>query len=241
MLRSKLVCKSGESFQDDESIYNIIDIDLDSSETECNMISLTSLIHNERRNADPNQSFLSTADQDETRLTLAYERLRVVPKSIVDQFADSVQILDISHNNISNLDFLVHFKCLNTLIADSNQINETTTLPQMPNLRLLWFNHCKVTKLYPWIKSLHESCPNLTHLSLMGNYAAPSYFNGGTFYEYLQYRLYVISLFDSLVHLDDRAVTKDQKREAVRLYRRPFLERLAVCTSKDFPFSVALK
>lgn len=46
----------------------------------------------------------------------------------------------------------------------------------------------QIVNLYPWIRNVQESCPNLKYLSLMGNPAAPSYLNGGNFYEYLQYR-----------------------------------------------------
>ncbi|XP_028174354.1 leucine-rich melanocyte differentiation-associated protein-like isoform X1 [Ostrinia furnacalis] len=166
-------------------------------------------------------------DQDDpTRLTLAYENLYELPRTIVERFADHIRYLDISHNKITNLDALVHFKHLTSLIADSNPITENCFLPPLPKLELLWLNHCKIASLYPWVGKLKESCPNLQYLCLMGNPAAPSYLNGGTFYEYLQYRLFVISQFPTLNHLDDRKVTEDQQIEAQRLYKRPFLERL---------------
>lgn len=41
------------------------------------------------------------------------------------------------------------------------------------------------------------------------------------------YRLFVISLFPNLRHLDDRIVTDDQVKEALRLYKRPLIERIA--------------
>ncbi|CAB3235323.1 unnamed protein product [Arctia plantaginis] len=165
------------------------------------------------------------SDSD-SRLTLAYENLYEIPKTIVERFADHIKYLDLSHNKITNLDSLVYFKNLTSLIADSNPITEDCNLPPLPKLELLWLNRCKIASLYPWVGKLKESCPNLQYLSLMGNPAAPSYFNGGTFYEYLQYRLFVISQFPSLTHLDDRRVTEDQRLEAQRLYKRPFLERI---------------
>lgn len=58
----------------------------------------------------------------------------------------------------------------------------------MPNLELLWLNHNYIKNLHPFIKNLHKSIPNLKYLCLMGNEAAPSYLNGGSFFEYLQYR-----------------------------------------------------
>ncbi|XP_039750336.1 leucine-rich melanocyte differentiation-associated protein-like isoform X2 [Pararge aegeria] len=173
------------------------------------------------------QSADDTNEEDPTKLTLAYERLYELPRTIVERFADHIRYLDISHNKITNLDALVHFKHLTSLIADDNPITENCFLPPMPKLQLLWLNRCKISSLYPWVGKLKESCPALCLLSLMGNPAAPSYFNGGTFYDYLQYRLFVISQFPSLRHLDDRAVAGDQRAEARRLYRRPLLERLA--------------
>ncbi|XP_063893788.1 leucine-rich melanocyte differentiation-associated protein isoform X1 [Helicoverpa armigera] len=164
--------------------------------------------------------------EENEKLTLAYERLYDIPKTIVERFSDHIKYLDISHNKITNLDALVYFKSLTSLIADDNPITENCYLPPLPKLELLWLNRCQITSLYPWVGKLKESCPNLQILSLMGNPAAPSYFNGGTFYEYLQYRLFVISQFPSLHHLDDRRVTEDQRLEAQRLYKRPFFERI---------------
>lgn len=82
----------------------------------------------------------------------------------------------------------MEFKELTSLICDHNNITSTSFIPFMPNLELLWLNHCKIAELYPWAQRLRHSCPNLKYLSLMGNPAAPSYLNGGNFYEYLQYR-----------------------------------------------------
>ncbi|XP_059054579.1 leucine-rich melanocyte differentiation-associated protein-like [Achroia grisella] len=164
-------------------------------------------------------------EDDSTKLNLAYENLYEIPRTIVERFADYITYLDISHNKITNLDALVHFRHLTSLIADNNPVTENCILPPLPKLQLLWLNRCKISSLYPWVGKLKESCPNLSHLCLMGNPAAPSYLNGGTFYEYLQYRLFVISQFPSLNHLDDRNVTDDQRQEAQRLYKRPLLER----------------
>lgn len=122
------------------------------------------------------------------RLSMAYERLQRIPAIILEEIAPYVKILDISHNEFSNLDFLKEFKQLHSLICDHNNITSSVELPYLPNLELLWLNHCKINELYPWARKLRQSCPNLKYLSLMGNAAAPSYLNGGNFYEYIQYR-----------------------------------------------------
>lgn len=155
------------------------------------------------------------------------------------------------------MQFLANFDNLTSLNLDHNRIDENTVFPYMPTLELLWLNNNNVQSLYPFVKNLHRSVPNLKYLSIMGNNAAPSYLNGGSFYGYLQYRcvlmedvpstalrsnesppmksiyiylkcarhlsnrLYVLSWFPNLVHLDDRTVTDDQRKEAIRLFNRP--------------------
>ncbi|XP_044742400.1 leucine-rich melanocyte differentiation-associated protein-like isoform X2 [Chrysoperla carnea] len=187
------------------------------------MTSLGTLVFLEQRSykhgsTDNNEVYMYSSDEDK-RLTLAYEKLKTIPQPLIDRFALAVHSLDISHNEISNVDFLCEFKYLSSLVADHNEITSETVFPHMPQLELLWLNHCKIQQLYPWARKLQLSCPNLKHLSLMGNPAAPSYLNGGSFYDYLQYRLFIISLFPKLIHLDDRPITTDQRNEAERIYK----------------------
>lgn len=119
---------------------------------------------------------------------MAYERLHQMPKILLHELAATIKILDISYNEFNNLDFLSEFTELTSLICDHNNITSDTNLPFMPKLELLWLNHCKINELNRFVRKLQCSCPNLKYLSLMGNQAAPSYLNGGNFYEYLQYR-----------------------------------------------------
>ncbi|CAH0553901.1 unnamed protein product [Brassicogethes aeneus] len=176
-----------------------------------------------------------TEDDNIHRLSLAYERLSTMPKILIQELGSLIKILDISNNEFQNLDFLSEFKELTSLICDHNKITANTVIPYLPKLELLWMNHCKITELYPWARKLQQSCPNLKYLSLMGNSMAPSYLNGGSLYEYLQYRLFIISLFPDLKHLDDRAVTEEQKQEAQRMYQKPFVERLMQKTQTKLP------
>ncbi|XP_019878234.2 uncharacterized protein LOC109606101 isoform X2 [Aethina tumida] len=174
-----------------------------------------------------------TKDDNLNRLSLAYEGLNRMPKLLIEELAENIEILDISHNEFDNLDFLSEFKQVTTLICDHNKISAKTTLPYMPKLELLWMNHCKISELYPWAKRLQQSCPNLKYLSLMGNSVSPSHLNGGTIYEYLQ--LFLISLFPQLKHLDDRTVTADQRAEAEKMYKRPLLERFVHNSQRKLP------
>ncbi|XP_063931743.1 leucine-rich melanocyte differentiation-associated protein-like isoform X1 [Zophobas morio] len=201
------------------------------------MASLSNFLllgHTLNRNDDFHNS-CNLEDDNLHRLSLAYEKLHTIPKILLQELAPVVRILDLSNNEFENLDFLSEFKSLSTLICDHNRITSDTPIPYMPKLELFWLNHCKVASLYPWARKLQLSCPNLQYLSLMGNPVAPSCLNGGNFYEYWQYRLFIVSLFPKLVHLDDRPVTPDQRKEAERLYRKPLVERLVMKTHANLP------
>ncbi|XP_011699705.1 PREDICTED: leucine-rich repeat-containing protein C10orf11-like isoform X1 [Wasmannia auropunctata] len=173
------------------------------------------------------QSFTS-GDSSNTQvdsLSLAYEDLFTMPHNIIQDYSLTVQHLDISNNMFSrNLQFLSEFDNLRSINLDHNKVDDITVFPNMPNLELLWLNHNCIKSLYPFVKNLHRSVPNLKYLCLMGNEAAPSYLNGGDFCDYLRYRLYVLSWFPHLVHLDDRTVTEQQLLQAKKLFKRSLLE-----------------
>lgn len=54
-------------------------------------------------------------------------------------------------------------------------------------------------------------------------------------------RMFVLSWFPYLVHLDDRLVTEEQRLEAKRLYKRPMLENIFTLPDrvKDIHFRMA--
>jgi hypothetical protein len=53
---------------------------------------------------------------------------------------------------------------------------------------------------------------------MMNNPAAPSFFNGGLYKQYVDYRHYVISQLPRLIMLDDRQVSLEERQEAERIY-----------------------
>uniref|UniRef100_A0A0V0G773 Putative u2-associated snrnp a' protein n=1 Tax=Triatoma dimidiata TaxID=72491 RepID=A0A0V0G773_TRIDM len=157
---------------------------------------------------------------EECRLDLAHQNLEYVPKSLIKNYQDVVQIIDLSNNQIRDVSFLEGCIQLTSIIVDHNELNSDVVFPRLPQVKLLWMNYNWLTKLYPFVERLAYSFPYLEHLSLMGNVIVPP-LNEDTFYHYLQYRLFVISRLQRLLYLDDRAVTEDEKEEALRLYRRP--------------------
>ncbi|XP_014776787.1 leucine-rich melanocyte differentiation-associated protein [Octopus bimaculoides] len=162
--------------------------------------------------------------QTHTRVSLAYQDLSELPMEFMLKYGDWLDELDLTYNRISDLRFLSHFPLLSTLILDHNTIRSHIKLPVMSDLHTLWLNHNKVENLGVFIYSIAKSCPKLKYLSLMNNDAAPSYFNGGTYQQYVDYRQYVISQIPTLEILDDKCITDEERGEAEKIYQRAILQ-----------------
>ena len=80
------------------------------------------------------------------------------------------------------------FKKLNTLILDNNKLTSHVNFPIIESLHTLWVNHNKITNLSSFVETIAKCFPHLRYFSMMNNEAAPSYFNGGTYYQYKDYR-----------------------------------------------------
>lgn len=89
---------------------------------------------------------------------------------------------------ISDFHFLQDFTQLNTLILDNNNLTNHVKFPYMESLHTLWLNQNKITNLSAFIETVAKCLPNLKYFSMMNNEAAPSYFNGGTYQQYKDYR-----------------------------------------------------
>ena len=84
--------------------------------------------------------------------------------------------------------FLHDFEKLNSLILDNNNLNSHVKFPYLSSLETLWVNHNSIFNLSVFIEMVAKSFPKLKFLSMMDNQAAPSYFNGGTYAQYKDYR-----------------------------------------------------
>jgi hypothetical protein len=92
-------------------------------------------------------------------------------------------------------------------------------------LHTLWINHNQIMNLSVFIQALTTHCPQLKYLSMMNNPAAPSFFNGGSYKQYVDYRHYVISQLPHLIMLDDRQVSLEERQDAERIYTAITLTR----------------
>ncbi|XP_011194025.2 uncharacterized protein LOC105219525 isoform X1 [Zeugodacus cucurbitae] len=107
--------------------------------------------------------------EENGRISLAYENLRTIPQRIAVKFATHTKFLDLSCNQFQNLSFLSFFNELDTLILDHNCNLDSSTLPFLPNLKILWINNCNIYNLDEWMERIQSHCPLLEHLSVMGN------------------------------------------------------------------------
>ncbi|CAL1546613.1 unnamed protein product [Lymnaea stagnalis] len=152
------------------------------------------------------------------RVSLAYMELAELPVDIISQYGNTIIELDLSHNKVSDLRFLISLPRLQSLVVDHNKISSHVKMPLCRQLQTLWVNHNNIQNLGLFITSLAKNCPNIRILSMMNNEAAPSFFNGGNYQQYLDYRYFVISSLPKLEVLDYTAVTPEERSEARRLY-----------------------
>jgi Leucine-rich repeat (LRR) protein len=160
------------------------------------------------------------------------ERLLPIDKHIIEY-------LDLTENHLDDLRFLIELPNLRTLILDKNRINSNVKIPRLDMLHTIWINHNQIANLSVFIQTLVTQCPQLKYLSMMNNPAAPSFFNGGSYKQYVDYRHYVISQLPRLIMLDDRQVSLEERQEAERIYTPMTLTRREKVSLKNQRLNLA--
>ncbi|KAL7880161.1 hypothetical protein SRHO_G00024150 [Serrasalmus rhombeus] len=153
------------------------------------------------------------------RLSFAYQGLLEIPYDIILEQRDTLEVLDLSYNLLDDPALLVELEKLSTLILDCNNYTAHVKFPYMPSLTTLWINKNKISNLPIIVEEIRCKFPNIKILSMMNNEAAPSYFNGGSLTQYIDYRQYVISQIPSLEVLDDTEVQEKERELARKTYR----------------------
>ncbi|XP_028973130.2 uncharacterized protein LOC114830229 isoform X1 [Esox lucius] len=114
---------------------------------------------------------------------------------------------------------LVELEKLSTLILDCNSYSSHVKFPYMPSVTTVCINKNKISNLPIFVEEIRTKFPNIKILSMMNNEAAPSYFNGGSLTQYIDYRQYVISQIPTLKILDDTEVLGKERAQAKKTYR----------------------
>ncbi len=125
---------------------------------------------------------------ESTRVSLAFHDLIELNKDIISKYSSIAQVLDLSHNNFSDLRSLETFQNVHTLILDNNNLKSHVKFPSLPKVKILWVNRNRIANLTVFIETVTGAFPDLQYLSMNNNPAAPSFFNGGSYEQYLDYR-----------------------------------------------------
>ncbi|KAL0970325.1 hypothetical protein UPYG_G00240480 [Umbra pygmaea] len=159
-------------------------------------------------------------------LSFAYQGLLDIPYEAILAQQNTLEVLDLSYNLLEDPALLVELEKLSTLNLDCNCFSSHVKFPYMPSVTTLCVNKNKISNLPIFVEEIRTKFPNIKFLSMMNNEAAPSYFNGGSLIQYIDYsshsdthRLYVISQLPSLEILDDTEVQGKERVQAKKTYR----------------------
>uniref|UniRef100_A0A3B5LY55 Uncharacterized protein n=1 Tax=Xiphophorus couchianus TaxID=32473 RepID=A0A3B5LY55_9TELE len=119
-------------------------------------------------------------------LSFAYQGLTEIPYDSILMQTDTLKVLDLSYNILDEYPFLLI--CSLTLILDSNNYTSHVKFPYMPSITAMCINKNKINNLPVFVEEIWRKFPNIKVLSMMNNEAAPSYFNGGSLSQYIDYR-----------------------------------------------------
>uniref|UniRef100_A0A3P8YLR8 Uncharacterized protein n=1 Tax=Esox lucius TaxID=8010 RepID=A0A3P8YLR8_ESOLU len=156
-------------------------------------------------------------------LSFAYQGLLEIPYETILAQQDTLEVLDLSYNLTNSFShipaLLVELEKLSTLILDCNSYSSHVKFPYMPSVTTVCINKNKISNLPIFVEEIRTKFPNIKILSMMNNEAAPSYFNGGSLTQYIDYRQYVISQIPTLKILDDTEVLGKERAQAKKTYR----------------------
>jgi len=141
-----------------------------------------------------------------------------IPQILGQTYGDFTKRLDLSYNQLSTLDNIDLFICLEELILDNNELGDEVQFVRLASLHTLSLNKNRFKDLDRLLNQLMKCYPNLKYLSLLGNPACPTPLSivDSDDEDYRRYRYYVVSKLPQLKFLDSARITKQERLEAVR-------------------------
>uniref|UniRef100_A0A1I8NMZ8 U2A'/phosphoprotein 32 family A C-terminal domain-containing protein n=1 Tax=Stomoxys calcitrans TaxID=35570 RepID=A0A1I8NMZ8_STOCA len=149
------------------------------------------------------------------KLNLSHRNLLELDTDIIATHGEYIEYLDVSHNRIARLEWLLQLPQLKCLIMDDNRLREAhfEKLKKMhlPNITTLTLNKNELSDLDTTAKILQYMFPNLEYLSLHGNPMCPDNlylqpFSEFVPYEYAHYRSVLSKSLPRLKFLDHYAL-----------------------------------
>ena len=106
-------------------------------------------------------------------VSFAFKPLDVLPEP--NSFdSENITHIDLTECCIKSLDNLKHYKRLETLIVDKNELTNICIFPEISTLCTLWCNNNLIEDLIQFMDDVITKFPNLKYLSMMRNPACPS-------------------------------------------------------------------
>merc|ERR1711916_354355 len=153
-----------------------------------------------------------------TRVVAAGLDWEALPPGLGDAYGESAEALDLSYNELHDLEGLEGFSHLTSLVVDNNELCDCA-LPDAPKLETLSLNNNNLVDIENLLDQISEKYPSLRFLSLLKNPACPHpIFNEAkTDSDYHRYRLFCLHRLPALAFLDSSEVTDDERTEAKRV------------------------
>lgn len=146
-------------------------------------------------------------------ISFCYREIKTVPLFLED-FTNNITYLNLSHNQLTNIENLRNFVKLNHLVLDNNELDDSAKFPVLYTLQTLEMNNNQFKNISSLTKKLSKSYPLLNYLSLLGNKACPSDILGSqnSKDDYQKYRRAVVKQLDNLKFLDFKTVDETDGR-----------------------------
>lgn len=148
-------------------------------------------------------------------VALLEKDLSEVPLDVAVSSGPSAKTLNLTENRLCPPGNLQHFKVLEQLVLDNNQLTSLEGFPCMPSVTTLWINKNQISDLPELADQVLALFPNVTYLSAMMNPASPPLVltseedvaRSNRYRAYLAYRL------PRLAFLDASPITADERAE----------------------------
>eukprot|EP01129_Flabellula_baltica_P010467 TRINITY_DN4428_c0_g1_i1.p1 TRINITY_DN4428_c0_g1~~TRINITY_DN4428_c0_g1_i1.p1 ORF type:complete len:519 (+),score=79.27 TRINITY_DN4428_c0_g1_i1:529-2085(+) len=126
-------------------------------------------------------------------------------------YRHTVKVLDLSDNELSNLDFLNNFELLEVLVLFRNRVTSSTSFPYLPKLQDLSVAGNSIDNITKFLETVKTNLPSLVTLNTVDNPCCPYLTKP---HEYHQYRMIILAQLPNIMYLDSSSVTLEEKQSS---------------------------
>lgn len=134
-------------------------------------------------------------------------------KNAAENKASSIMEVDLSSNDLDNLEALDVFPNLKILMLDRNRITSLASLPYLNNLETLSLTNNGVRDLSTFLVNISQKCPKLKNLNVMKNPINPMFDSEE---KYAEFKATVRVWLPGLMYLDGTDFKDVDSSEAMK-------------------------